>query len=526
MAIIPRMLKRIFSYLLPLLVFLALFELLFRGLGVPRGGGKFVETVVWRNHLSAHPSPGEFRIFTYGESTFVGAQHAPLSSPVRWMEAYLEDFLPQKNIRVVNFARMGHGSAFTLQTFRETLDYHPQIAIFYLGHNDFLPGERVDQNDATLEARKMFWLELLYGSRFIAYFYRTVLRIQVAKREARDHDRMGTDEIETAPHELNMGGVVSPQSPLYLQNLKFVENNIDELLRLAAHHHVKVLFLRPVSNLKDFEPLISGHLKELSPDALKSWQNHFDHAEKLFNEKDFVGARTEYAMAYQADPTYALLPFRLGRIAFDQGELDLARRYFTEARDHDLMPCRANKDMLELLEKTTSRYGIPLMDTEKFILPEVPGGIPGEPVIEDNVHFSIPGESRVGRAMSETLADLGWILPRSEWQFARTRSYEKIYQDLGISRDLEVKALIQVCSYLGTRFRDRIRTAERALKMDPESVPALRNLAWAYWIADQKDKASEIYAKLHEKDPAILRSIFNAHPELKGLLADFRDAAA
>lgn len=520
------MLKRIYSLLLPILVSFIVLESFFRILGIPRGGSKFVESVVWRNQLPRKPSSDEFRIFTYGESTLVGAHHAPISSPVRWMDAYLKDFLPQKNIRVINFSRMGRGAAFTLQTFRETLDYHPKIAIFYMGHNDFLPGERVDDNDAIVHARKAFWLEFVYGSRFIAFFYRKVTQMQVARRDARDRDRMGADEIETPAHELNMGAAIPHHTPLYDQNIDFFKKNLEAILSLAARHQVKVILFKPTANLKDFEPLKSGHLTSLSAEQLQEWESHFEAGEKWFKQSDWQAARLEYEKAYRLDPTYALLPYRLGRIALDQGDLLLARRYFVEARDQDWMPCRANDDILRILEETAKHFKVPLLDAEKVILPEAPGGIPGEPVIEDNVHFSIPGQSRIGRALADLLADLGWIEPRTSWHFEAGRTYENIAKDLGINRELSVKSLIQVCSYLGNRFPDRIRTAERAVQLDPESLPALRNLAWTYLIAGEKSKASDIYKNLQAKDPNLVENLAKTYPEIETLLTGFRNTPA
>ena len=65
-----------------------------------------------REEITMDKPEDEFWIFTYGESTMHGAHYWPASSPARWLEVYLKDFLPDKKIRVINFARMGQGAEF------------------------------------------------------------------------------------------------------------------------------------------------------------------------------------------------------------------------------------------------------------------------------------------------------------------------------------------------------------------------------------------------------------------------------
>ena len=99
-----KIIRSILQILFATIILFLCLEGLFRLIGAP-GGSKFVEKVVIEDHLTNKKPKGEYRIFTYGESTMHGAHYGPTSSPAKWLKAYLQDLLPHKNIRVVNFAR-------------------------------------------------------------------------------------------------------------------------------------------------------------------------------------------------------------------------------------------------------------------------------------------------------------------------------------------------------------------------------------------------------------------------------------
>src|SRR4051812_33450114 len=92
------------------ILFLAVLEGICFLTGVPQGGARYTEAVLVREKLSARKSADEIRIFTYGESPMHGSHYWPYSNPARWLEVYLKEFLPDKKVRVINFARMGQGS--------------------------------------------------------------------------------------------------------------------------------------------------------------------------------------------------------------------------------------------------------------------------------------------------------------------------------------------------------------------------------------------------------------------------------
>ena len=64
----------------------------------------------------------------------------PRSTIKTWMKLYLQDLLPEASARrvtITNFGRLGEGSDFITRAFIETIPYKPNLAVFYLAHNDY-----------------------------------------------------------------------------------------------------------------------------------------------------------------------------------------------------------------------------------------------------------------------------------------------------------------------------------------------------------------------------------------------------
>lgn len=502
-----------------LLATLALFSLL-EGIlflaGTPYGGSHFVEKTILRASLPAKKAVGEYRIFAYGESTIHGAHSAERSSPLRWLERYLKDFLPDHNVRVVNFGRMGAGSSFAADAFYQTLPYKPDLAIFYLGHNNFLHGNQKHEIEAEQKSVGGMIRCWSMKSRLISEVSRRVIKRRLRRKTERPDDSMEFARIETPPSGIGPENRTIRTQVGYWDDIAFFRENILRILSLAETHQVKVLFYKPVCNLKDFAPWDSVHIKQLSPGELEIWNRWYEQGKEKQAEASFAEALDFFRQAHALDPTYADLSFRMGEIYFRMGELAEAKRFFEEARDYDAIIFRANKDVLTAFEQVLAEKNFPVIDTEKILVPEAPGGILGEPIIEDNVHFSLKGHSLAAKAAAREIADRGWIAPRGEWRFDRERSFEEISQELRLDeKPFLISTYLKLVNYFGSRFSNRVRFAQKALELDPDHPRALRYLAWTYWRMGEKAKALEAYKHLRQVDRPAWEEVLNAQPDIR-----------
>src|SRR3989338_3172133 len=505
--------KNLIQLLLSTLLLFAFFEGVFRLFGAS-GGGRFIERIVIHEHLSLRKPKDEFRIFTYGESTMRGAHYSPVSSPARWLQVYLKDFLPDRKIRVVDFSRLGAGSDFVHRAFRDTIPYQPDLALFYVGHNAFLPGNRKDQIlTKRMKSRSRFnrWTRRSY---FISGVYRWMIAWRSKFGPAVPEDKFEFSVIETPLPGVKLEDLIPRNNPSYLENIDFFRENILQILTLGEKHKIPILFFKPVCNLKDFAPTYSVHMKKLSAEELSQWEDLYEAGKRNQTQANWNEAVELYTQAYTIDSTYADLSFRLGQAYFIKGSLAEARRLFEEARDNDALPVRTTKEILGGLEEFARAGKLTLIDTEKVLVSEAPGGILGEPIIADNVHLSIKGHSLLGRLMAEKIAKRDWIAPKSNWRFDQARPYDEIAKELGVSQHLQVSADLRMVSYFGTRFENKIRFAKHALEIESHKPRALRYLAWTYWMMGEKKKALEVYRRLEQLDPSSLEEIFKAQPDI------------
>ncbi len=180
---------------------------------------------------------------------------------------------------------------------------------------------------------------------------------------------------------------------------------------------------------------------------------------------------------------------------------------------------RATRETLALFDAVKQSYSAIVLDAEKLTASEAPGGIPGDPIIEDNVHFSIKGHSLLGRALAQEIADRDWIAPKEEWGFTRERSFEDISKDLGVTPQLMVSSYLACASYFGRKYDSRILMAQKALALSPEDPLALRQLAWSYWLKGDQTRALETYQQLKTIHPDQWREALSSQPEIaKALL--------
>lgn len=496
-------------------------EMICRLAGQAPGAGRFVERIVVREGLTPKKPKGEFRIFAFGESTMHGAHYAPVSSPARWLEKYLHDFLPDRKIRVINFARLGRGAFFAARTLRETLVYKPDLIIVYLGHNSFLPENRKDHIEARARKWNSIFREACKKSSFSSTVYRWFVRLQIRRHQDRPEDRIESYVIESPPLGYGTENVTPRNTPFYRENIEFFKHNLLNLLRAARKNRIPILFLKPASNLKDFAPYYSLHMRDLNPRELARWEKFYERGREKEKQGNLKGAFGDYLRAYKLDPTYAELSFRLGQIDYGKGNFEKAKKFFEEARDNDAIIFRATNEILQVYDDLKRTENIELVETEKILLPEVPHGILGEPVIEDNCHFSLKGHARVGHQVAEEIAKRNWLAPQAEWQFRRERPYEEMAKELGIDPELLFSADLKMVHYFGSRFPNRLRYARKALEIHPEDPRALRHLAWSYWLAGEKEKAFRVYREIKQVDPKIVDEIFAGHKDLESSFEDY-----
>ena len=278
-----------------------------------------------------------------------------------------------------------------------------------------------------------------------------------------------------------------------------------------------MIFFTPVCNLKDFEPLLSKHMKRLSKKEAIEWERLSRAGETARSKGNWPEAQRYFHQADDIDATYADTLFRLGESYLAQGDFLKAKTFFEKARDNDGFIIRATSDIIDVIRKLPRSDSLEVIDTESVIIGEIPSGILGKPMFIDSVHFSLRGHAMVGRAVAERLASLNWIAPAGAWQWNRQRSYDEMQKELGIQNELLFSVSLRMVNFSGDRYEDSIEFAKQAITLKPEDPRGYRALAWTYWLMGKKTEALNTYGQLKKIDPESVDAVMKKHPEIKRL---------
>ena len=111
-----------------------------------------------------------------------------------------------------------------------------------------------------------------------------------------------------------------------------------------------------------------------------------------------------YEAASQLTPLHAELHFKLGPCALALNQFETARNEFTQARDLDTLPFRADSRINAILTAAARHFGgrgvMLEMDADQALAPLSVSGIPGEEVFHEHVHLNFEGNYQLARAFA------------------------------------------------------------------------------------------------------------------------------
>lgn len=517
--------KILFSVIITVLFF-GLAELVSRIFVFP-GSYDYIERRIIEHNLSQHKKSGEFRIFLYGESTMHGGALYPYSVIRGWLKLYLADLLPadvMRNVTIVNFGRMGADSNFTTNAFLETMAYKPDLAIFYIVHNDFcIPEYRPDLVSKRSLSHKFKDLGACLPKRssLLNLFNRLVIRMKVrrnmmldAKLAAEDPWYNESEKPEAFTESANLLAPGSPQHRLIEEKFK---KNIEKIIKAGQTHGIPIIFFEGLSRWKDYEPVVSMHNPMLTKDMLAAWERYFSEAEDLFTLGENSRALSLYRKCIDIDPSYALAYYREAECYERMGETGAANKNYAIANDNDHFPIRAPSLVNRFYEgiRTAGLNRVYIIDTQKLIEDNSPGGIVGQSLTMDQIHPSPEGQALMALEIAKIIYKNDLLVPQKEWRWDRMRSIDELKRALNMDSDKIFHVYTATASYLAKHYKESVKFLEKALTIKPRSVFVKSWLAWTYWKLGRSDKALALYQELYKEKPSLASAFFAKHPDIK-----------
>ncbi len=520
-------LKNIFLAVTATVLFFGLLEAVSRLFAFP-GSYDYIERRAIEQRLSRHKGAKEFRVFLFGESTMQGGALYPYSTIDKWMKFYLEDLLPEAasaRVTIVNFGRLGASSRFTTTSFIDLLPYRPDLAVFYMAHNDFIQvGNRRSllYRKPLMQRCEDFFGALPKKSSFLNLLTRQIIKAKIIRNKARDAglskiDRwyVETEDANGSPDD--PANLLRPDSPGFDIVKTNFESNIKRTINVAGRHAVPVIFLESVSKWKDYEPVRSVHDPSVTGDRLIEESRIFRTAGDAFAYKRYDEALSLYNRCLDMDRRYALTYYRIGQCYENLGKFEKANEFYSLSNDEDHFPIRAPAAVNHFYEeiRMSGMRGVSVIQTQKLFEGNSPHGIIDDPLVIDQIHPSIEGQALMALEIVRKIYDAGLLAPREEWRWDRLQTVERMKARLNLDEEAKCDIYLSSAAYVKRHYARAAEFLEEALKIRPGSIFIRSWLAWTYWKLGEKARALDLYRQLYRDATDMTSKFLDSFPEIK-----------
>ena len=197
--------------------------------------------------------------------------------------------------------------------------------------------------------------------------------------------------------------------------LSHYEASLNAKVDLAAETKARLLFVTPISNLRDFAPFKSENRSGLTADQLRAWRVAYEKGQTLAHNNQPAEAGKQFDAALAIDDRHADLLFRKGQALLALGKDKEARDYLVRARDEDICPLRALTATLETMRKVARERRAPLLDFEPLATARASHQIPSQELLADHVHLQIAGSKMLALDILDQLARDKIVSFSPEW---------------------------------------------------------------------------------------------------------------
>ncbi len=362
-----------------------------------------------------------FRIFCLGGSTVQGRPFSSETSFTTWLQLSLQAADPDRTYEVINCGGVSYASYRLIPVLEEALEYEPDLIIVYTGHNEFLE----DRTYSHIKDRH----PLLLRSQAKVAQLRTFNLLRTQYLKLRDQsvedliaERPTLNREIQARLDFQDGMDAYHRDPAWTQRMvAHYRYNVARMIRMCEDRGLPVVFVNPVSNLRDTPPFKTEWDQGLTAEESQRFQQLLADSGK---QPLHHVAIEKLQQALAIDNQHAGAHFALAKRFDYLGQYADARRAYTSARDYDVCPLRMLESMHVLLRQECQQRNVPLIDAMHAFQLSSDDGIIGSNLLVDHVHPSIAGHQMIAELLTKHLIQSGVVTAQSGWESVRDNSYE------------------------------------------------------------------------------------------------------
>ncbi|MBL8843455.1 MAG: SGNH/GDSL hydrolase family protein [Planctomycetes bacterium] len=456
--------------------------------------------------------PGVTRVVCLGDSTVHGHPFDPPAPFADWLAARLPLLLPGRRFEVVNLGVNGMDSEAVADLAEELAPLAPDLAIVYVGHNEFLDqhlGKSVRPSSHALQ-------RALRHSWFLRW-----LAQHGGGGGATGGAGDGGDRDRELVAQLRQRGALDATpllAPEWIERTHArYHASLQRTARALRDAGARTLFCRPLCDLADTPPqrsTLPADCSEAERAAL---------AEQLRSAPEALVAALPDRAAWRARwSTVAAVRYALGRAALLRGDTDEARRELEAARDLDGHPVRATAALLAELDRLVAEEPLLLVDPWPALFAAAgPRGVAGQDGwFVDYVHPDLRGHELLADVLLHALADAGWLAPRPEWSFTDEPPRDETARRMGLTLAAQATSLARRGLFaLGQAYLDpeselakgAADSFERALRLDPDCAQGYAGRGALALLRGDGATALAAFREAERRDARALDSFVEGH---------------
>jgi len=350
--------------------------------------------------LKKHKDPRSLRVFVLGESAAQGTPEPGFGFAAQ-LQAQLAAHYAGRNVEVLNLGITAINSHVVYQVARQLPAFEPDLFVVYMGNNEVIgpygPGSAYLATMPPLGAiRASVWAR---GTRTGQLLLRLLPQFGG-----------GAKAPEWRGMETFAQNTVRGNDPRLATVYANFEQNLRDILAVAADAGCKTVLSTVVANLKDSSPFVSLHRANLTPTELATWQTAFAAGQLAWQLEEFDQAHAQFTAALHIDAEYADTHFMLGRLEETRGNLVLARQHFLDALHWDALRFRPDPRLNDIIRQAARAAGpaVLLVDAARELGSDAASAAPlcGRELLFEHVHFNWDGNLRLSGLLAEACASL------------------------------------------------------------------------------------------------------------------------
>ncbi len=356
-----------------------------------------------------------FRVFVLGESAAMGDPE-PAFGFSRILEVMLEARHPGRSFEVINTGMTAINTHVVLPKAVDCARRRPDLFVVYMGNNEVVgPYGAGTVLDAYRSSRALIRAGIaVRATRIGQLFERMVERLLPGTGAAPEWRGM----------ETFLGHLVAPGDPRMEGVYDHFEANLRGILDAARRAGAAAVVSTVAVNLRDNPPFASAHREDLAGADAERWERLFREGVEMERAGRAAAAAARYAEALGINDRHAEAHFRLARSLEAERRSAEAKAHYARSRDLDALRFRADSRINAIIREVAGgggagsrtpapgspavappvsgeRPGVALVDAERAFeeSPLSPGGVPGEALLFDHVHFTFEGSYLLARTV-------------------------------------------------------------------------------------------------------------------------------